>query len=58
VESKPKQQSCALILAASSLTSSLVTRPQIELSIKIFIVLLILTFIYSLYRVADLIGWV
>lgn len=34
------------------------TRPQIEFSIKIFIVLLILTFIYSLYRVANLIGWV
>ena len=34
------------------------TRPQIEFGIKIFIVLLVLTFIYSLYRMADLIGWI
>lgn len=35
-----------------------VTRSQIETSIKIFIVLLIVAFIYSLYRMGDLIGWI
>lgn len=41
--------------ASLYLSSRSVTRPQIETSIKAFIILLILAFIYAIYRVIDLI---
>lgn len=53
----PRKPTCLKFLKNAALTLSCrpVTRPQIETSIKVFIVLLILAFIYAIYRVIDLI---
>jgi hypothetical protein len=56
-EGRGRSRQIALAPGAQPDTFQIMTRPSIELSLRIFIVVLVVTFVWTMVRVLGLVGW-